>query len=148
MQRNPSKYTAIVFGNLRTGPPRFVCESTIIPLNEKVELLGVTIDKKLKFDAHVAKICRRVSQQVAVLRRMKKMLPFETRMKLYQSIIVPHFNYCAETWNFCSKDATTKLEKNNERALRFVYKDHSSSYEMLLKQSGYKTLLNQRWQRY
>ena len=36
MQRNPSKYTAIAFGNLRTGPPRFVCENTIIPLNEKV----------------------------------------------------------------------------------------------------------------
>ena len=54
--------------------------------------LGVTIDKKLKFDAHVAKICRRVSQQVAVLRRMKEMLLFKTRMKLYQSFIVPHFN--------------------------------------------------------
>ena len=72
------------------------------------------------------------------------MLPFETRMKLYQSFIVPHFNYCAETWNFCSKGATTKLEKLNERALRFVYRDYSSSYEMLLKQSGYQTLLNQR----
>ena len=117
---------------------------TVIPLNEKVELLGVTIDKKLKFDAHVAKICRRVSQQVAVLRRIKKMLPFETRMKLYQSFIVPHFNYCTETWNFCRKSATTKLEKLNERALRFVYRDYSSSYEMLLKQSGYQTLLNQR----
>ena len=77
-----------------------------------------------------------VSQQVAVLRRMKKMLPFETRMKLYQSFIVPHFNYCAETWNFCSKGVTTKLEKLNERALRFVYRDYSSSYETLLKQSG------------
>ena len=72
------------------------------------------------------------------------MLPVETRMKLYQSFIVPHFNYCAETWNFCSKGATTKLEKLNERALRFVYRDYSSSYEMLLKQSGYQTLLNQR----
>ena len=65
-------------------------------------------------------------------------------MKLYQSFIVPHFNYCAETWNFCSKGATTKLEKLKERALRFVHRAHSSSYEMLLKQSGYQTLLNQR----
>ena len=71
------------------------------------------------------------------------MLPFETRMKLYQSFLVPHFNYCAETWNFCSKGATTKVEKLNERALRFVYRDHGSSYEILLKQSGYQTLLNQ-----
>ena len=68
----------------------------------------------------------------------------DRRMKLYQSFIVPHFNYCAETWNFYSKGATTKLEKLNERALRFVYRDYSSSYEMLLKQSGYQTLLNQR----
>ena len=54
---------------------------------------------------------------------------------------IPHFNYCAETWNFCSKGATTKLEKLNERALRFVYRDYSSSYEMLLKQSGYQTVV-------
>ena len=141
MQRNPSKYTAIVFGNLRTGPPRFVCENTVIPLNEKVELLGVTIDKKLKLRSKDLSSSKSAS---GVLRRMKKMLPFETRMKLYQSFIVPHFNCCAETWNFCSKGATTKLEKLNERALRFVYRDYSSSYEMLFKQSGYQTSLNQR----
>ena len=37
--------------------------------------------RKLKFDAHVAKIFRKVSQQLAVLKRMRKMLQLETRMK-------------------------------------------------------------------
>lgn len=45
-----------------------------------MDLLGVTIDSKLKFDAHVATICRKVSQQVAVLKRMKKILPFDIRI--------------------------------------------------------------------
>ena len=65
---------------------------------------------------HVAKICRKVSQQIAVLKRMKKMLSFETRRDLYLAFILPHFNYCSETWNFCSKSAADKLERLNERA--------------------------------
>ena len=79
-------------------------------------MLGITIDNKLKFDNHVAKICRKVSQQIAVLKGMKKMLPFETRRDLYLAFILPHFNYCCETWNFCSKSAADKLERLNERA--------------------------------
>ena len=35
------------------------------------------------FDNHLTKICRKVSQQIAVLKRMKKMLPFEIRRDLY-----------------------------------------------------------------
>ena len=143
MQRNPSKYKAIAFGNSHSDP-KFVCENTLIALEDDMDLLGVTIDSKLKFDAHVAKICRKVSQQVAVLKRMKKILPFDTRMNLYRAFIVPHFNYCAETWHFCSKRASDKLEKINERALRFVYQDTNSSYEVSLKKCGQQTLLNQR----
>ena len=130
MQWNPSKYKAIVYSH---SDPKFVCENTVISLEDDMELLGVTIDSKLKFDAHVAKICRKVSQQVTVLKRMKKILPFDTRMNLYRAFIVPYFNYRAETWHFCSKRASDKLEKINERALRFVYRDNNSSYEMLLK---------------
>ena len=100
MQRNPSKYKAIVFGNSHSDP-KFACENTVIPLEDDMDFLGVTIDSKLKFDAHVAKICPKVSQQVAALKRMKKIQPFDTRMNLYRVFIVPHFNYCAETWHFC-----------------------------------------------
>ena len=40
----------------------------------------------------------------------------EIRRVLYFSFIVAHFNYCSETWHFCSKGAIEKLEKINERA--------------------------------
>ena len=110
-----------------------MCENTVIPLEDDMDLLGVTIDSKLKFDVHDTKICCKVSLHVAVLKRMKKILPFDTHMNLYRAFIVPHSNYCAETWHFCSKRASDKLEKINERALRFVYRDNNYSYEMLLK---------------
>ena len=86
MKRNPSKYQAIVMGKTQTKP-EFRSENTVIPISEELDLLGVTIDDKLKFDKHIAKICRKVSQQVAVLNRMKNMLPFDIRKKIYVSFI-------------------------------------------------------------
>jgi hypothetical protein len=35
-------------------------------------------------------------------------------------------------WHFCSKANTIKLEKIQERALRFIYEDYNSTHEELL----------------
>jgi hypothetical protein len=35
-------------------------------------------------------------------------------------------------WHFCSKANTIKLEKIQERTLRFIYEDYNSTYEELL----------------
>ena len=100
--------------------PVFKCEGTSIPLVEEVELLGVTVDNKLKFGSQMKKICGKVSQQIAVWKRMNKLLPLKLREKLYGAFIAPHFNYCAESWHFCSNLLTEKLKNLNERALRFI----------------------------
>ena len=75
---------------------------------------------------------------------MKKMLPFETRRDLYLAFILPHFNYCTETWNFCSKSATYKLERLNEHAIRFVFRDMYTSYSELLNSLGLSSLTQER----
>ena len=79
MQRNHSKYQAITFGRVERNPV-LTCEGTIIPTQDEMELLGVTIDNKLKFEGQIRKICLKVSQQIAVLNCLKKILPFELRL--------------------------------------------------------------------
>ena len=91
-------------------------------------MLGVAVDDKMKFERHIANVCRRVSQQIAVLKRMKKIPPFKLRKCLYLGFLLPHFNYCSETWHFCDKNITTKLQKVNERALRFVVNEKQTSH--------------------
>ena len=82
-------------------------------------------------EAH-SKCMQKSLQQIAVLKRMKKIPPFETRKCLYIGFLFPHFNYCSETWHFCNKNITTKLEKVNERALRFVVNEKQTSHCELL----------------
>jgi len=73
--KNHSKYQAITLGRVERNPV-LTCEGTVIPTQDEIELLGVTIDNKLKSEGQIRKICHKVSQQIAVLNRLKKMLPF------------------------------------------------------------------------
>ena len=84
------------------------------------------------------------SKQVAVLNRLKKILPFELRIDIYRAFIAPHFNYCSESWHHCGRRGYAKLEKINERALRFVNRDKSTTYETLLRQLNLLSPRNQR----
>jgi len=45
--------------------PQFYCENTAIPITEDLEMLGVTVDDKMKFEEHIANVCRKVPQQIA-----------------------------------------------------------------------------------
>ena len=61
-----------------------------------------------------------------------------------KAFIPPYLNYCSQVWHHCGKRNTKKLEKVNERALRYVYKDKTSSYSALLEQIGLCTSLENR----
>ncbi len=117
MQRKLSKYQGMVMGKPKANL-EFRCENTIIPNCEEMELLGVTIDNKLKFEKPVANICRKLFQQIAVLKRMRNILPFEIRSNIYTCSIAPHFRYCSETWHFCNKTTADKLGKGQVYNLR------------------------------
>ena len=56
---------------------------------------------------------------------------------------ITELNYCSTVWHFCRKGDLHKLEKSNERALRTVFQDQSSSYET---QASKTTLYNRRMQ--
>ena len=43
-------------------------------------------------------------------------------------------------WHFCGKRNTSKIEKLQERALRFVFNDFTNSYENMLKKAELTTL--------
>ena len=54
MKRNHSKYQAITFGRVERNPV-LTCEGTVIPIQDEMELLGVTLDNKLKFKGRFVK---------------------------------------------------------------------------------------------
>ena len=82
--------------------------------------------------------------QVNALNRLKNILPLKTKEALYRAFILPHFDYCSQIWHHCGERNTTKMQRVNQRALRYVYKDKVISYEELLDCIALHTTLKSR----
>ena len=50
MKRNASKYQAIVMGKSQVKP-QFYCENTGILITGELEMLGLAVDDKMKFES-------------------------------------------------------------------------------------------------
>ena len=66
------------------------------------------------------------------LKRLSPYLSKLNKLTIFHTFILSNFNYCPLAWHFCSEKIPKKLEKIQERALRFVYDDFNSGYEELL----------------
>ena len=133
MGSNAEKFQAIILRKFSSIDTYFRIQDQNINTSRTIKILGVILDDQLKFNDHITSICRRASSQINALKRISKFLNTSGRMNIYKSFIYSNFNYCPLTWIFCGKKNTDKLEKLQERALRFVFNDSISTYELLLK---------------
>ena len=86
--------------------------------------------------------CKKAATQLNVLKRFKKNFTgFKEKKILVQSFVYSNFNYCPFVWYFSSAKSLQKIEQLQERALRFLYNDHTSSYNDLLLKSDKGTML-------
>ena len=104
----------------------------IIRESKTVKLLGITIDKELKFDKHINQVCSTANKKLNVLSRMRSFLSAEKRKIIFKSFIESQFKYCPLTWMFYSQKSNDKINRLHERSLRIVYNEFESSYEELL----------------
>ena len=62
--------------------------------SNKIKLLGVAIDNKLKFDSFIASICFKTNQKLSELSRLTKLLTFDEKRILFQAFFESQFEYC------------------------------------------------------
>ena len=92
MKSNTSKCHLLIAS---TGLPEHIwikAGDQIIWESSQEKLLGVSIDKNLKFDQHIINICKIARAKVTALSRLIKIVPLEkkrTLMKSYFLILIP-----------------------------------------------------------
>jgi hypothetical protein len=89
---------------------------------------------------HISNFCRKAAQQINIMKRIGKHLNKLNRLSIFHSFILSNFNFCPLTWHFCTEANTRKIEKLQERALRFVYEDYVCNYEGLLEKAKIPSL--------
>ena len=66
-------------------------------------LIGVTIDKCLKFEKHIVKQCKKAGQKLSALARVCNIQNQESRRTLIKAFIESQFGYCPLIWMLTEK---------------------------------------------
>ena len=112
---NLTKHQAMIIGNTHHVFSFLVQKS--------IESFGITVDDRLCFDEHVSNICEKITNQLNVISRFRKLIPATVLLRLYKTFILPHFLYCSTVWHFCDSRNKDKLEMLNKRILRVIIND-------------------------
>ena len=105
-------------------PPRKTVIPELLIDNEKIccvdefNFLGLTITKHLSWKKHIDKISNKISKIIGVLNKLKFIIPDQILLTIYNSLILPHLNYCILAWGYDSK----RLYKLQKKALRIINK--------------------------
>ena len=57
--------------------------------------LGFIIDDQSKWGMHIDAQCKKISKNIALLRRAKSFVPLYTLIKMYNALVLPHRTYCS-----------------------------------------------------
>ena len=111
--------------------------------NSKEEvILEITIDNKLTFASLIKSICRKVGQKLSALSRISPYLETNKKELLFKSMVKSQIKYCP--WmlivTFCSRNADNLINKIQERSLRLITNDKTSTFEDLLQANNEITI--------
>ena len=137
---NEKKHQALILGKTE--------HNFSFPVNNSVDIFGMTIDNRLSFDNHVSVICKKINNQFNVRLRFRKRINMETLLKLYKAFVLPHFFYCSSVWHFCGARNADKVDNLNKGILRFILQDCNSPYDILLSKVQMKPLFIRRLQNF
>ena len=97
----------------------FVNDHEVAP-SDHLKSLGIILDENLNWNQHVEHIIKKIKSALGALRRAKPFVTKETLIQIYNALIVPHFDYCAEVWGDLNKGLSEKLQKMQNRAARII----------------------------
>ena len=131
LNKSKSKYMIFHVPNKDIQYLTLKIDNVIIEKVDEFSFLGLTMDTNLNWKRHSEKICNKCAKMIGILNRLKYVLPHGIKIMLYNSLILPHINYCIMAWGYKG----SRLLKIQKKAARIItLSGYSTHSEPLFKQ--------------
>ena len=92
-----------------------------IEQTNSLKYLGLSIDCNLRYDVYLNELVNKISRATGVLRRASRYVSHKTRLTLYNTLVLPHLDYCSTIWgNNISKGDIKRLQRLQNCAMRII----------------------------
>ena len=88
----------------------------------ETKFLGVVIDNKLSWRAHINYISKKISKSISLLKMLKYTFPSRILKYLYYSFVYPYFTYCNLIWGSAAKTHLESLILLQKKCVRIINK--------------------------
>ena len=121
---NAEKTHYVIFHSKQKRIPSHVApvriKDDVLKKTDIVEFLGIKLHESLDWCHHITHICSKISRGVGIMSFFKKTLPKHILLTIYNSIVLPHINYCNIIWGNTYKTHLYKIHILQKRAVRII----------------------------
>lgn len=122
---NPNKSSVLIFGYKRQevqSKLKIMVDNKELSAVSCAKNLGVELDVDLRFKKHTAKLLQRAYCNLKMLYPHRKILDIPTKIKITDTLVLSHFNYCDVLYGTClDVRDTARIEKVQKSCLRYIY---------------------------
>ena len=82
--------------------------------------LGVNVDQNINWECNIENISKKIACAISAIKRIRHLTPFNVLIKVYNSLIQPHFDYCNVVCGNCNNGLSEKLQRLQNRTARIL----------------------------
>lgn len=98
----------------------YFIHNTRLEETNTAKYLGVTIDPKMTWNAHINYVSNKANRSLGFIRRHLSSCPRHVKQQCYDTYVRPTTDYCSSVWDPSTKKNIQKVENVQRRAARFV----------------------------
>ena len=76
--------------------------NNIINETDKFNFLGLHINSRLTWDSHIKEVSTKIIRTTGIIKKLQLTFPKNILLSIYNSLILPHINYCILSWGYNS----------------------------------------------
>ena len=88
---------------------------------DSYKCLGFTLDHQLGYSQHLKEMCRKIHCGLAIMRRVKSFIPRDSLVRLADSLVNTHLDYCSPLLHNFSGNQLESLLKLQKRCARTIF---------------------------
>lgn len=114
-----TKYMVIGTKNIIVDTP-ITIDSIQIERVKQFKYLGIVLDEKLTFSEHMNSVIKKLSGKISYMYRVNKKLTKRAKLTVYNSMILPHFQYCSTILFLGNEGDLNQLQIQQNKVMRIV----------------------------
>lgn len=101
LKGNIDKYRVLMLGSkLDSNINIIIDDDKAVTSIDCLELLGMSIDRHIRFDEHISIIYKKSSERVGVLMQLRNLISTGSKLQLFKAAILPYVTYLHLAWHF------------------------------------------------